>query len=150
MASLFLFGKLFSVAITFGFGEKRCRKNLPLGGVSLLVRNAFYTVLLLVGLPVFIVCLPIVLPWAAFTQWRDRRALAARACDDCGSPFGDAAINQARRECNDRTRPVVSAIMARGGRPRTVPIWYLTCPNCSAEYGYAPTTSNFFRKKDAA
>ena len=27
----FLFGKLICVAITFGFGEKRCRKNLPLG-----------------------------------------------------------------------------------------------------------------------
>ena len=24
------FGKLLCVAITFGFGEKRCRKNLPL------------------------------------------------------------------------------------------------------------------------
>ena len=25
------FGKLLAVVITFGFGEKRCRKNLPLG-----------------------------------------------------------------------------------------------------------------------
>ena len=31
LATRFLFGKLFCVAITFGFGEKRCRKNLPLG-----------------------------------------------------------------------------------------------------------------------
>ena len=30
LAARFLFGKLFRVAITFGFGEKRCRKNLPL------------------------------------------------------------------------------------------------------------------------
>ena len=30
LAAWFLFGKLFCVAITFGFGEKRCRKNLPL------------------------------------------------------------------------------------------------------------------------
>ena len=30
VATRFLFGKLFCVAITFSFGEKRCRKNLPL------------------------------------------------------------------------------------------------------------------------
>ena len=30
LATWFLFGKLFRVATTFGFGEKRCRKNLPL------------------------------------------------------------------------------------------------------------------------
>ena len=30
LATWILFGKLYSVAITFGFGEKRCRKNLPL------------------------------------------------------------------------------------------------------------------------
>ena len=30
LATGFLFGKLFCVAITFGFGKKRCRKNLPL------------------------------------------------------------------------------------------------------------------------
>ena len=34
LATQFLFGKLTGVAITFGFGEKRCRKNLPLGGGS--------------------------------------------------------------------------------------------------------------------
>ena len=30
LATWFLFGKLLDVAITFGFGKKRCRKNLPL------------------------------------------------------------------------------------------------------------------------
>ena len=35
LATWFLFGKLFCVAITFGFGEKRCRKNLPLSDYSL-------------------------------------------------------------------------------------------------------------------
>ena len=30
LATCFLFGKLFRVASTSGFGEKRCRKNLPL------------------------------------------------------------------------------------------------------------------------
>ena len=30
LATPFLFGKLFGIAMTFGFGEKRCRKNLPL------------------------------------------------------------------------------------------------------------------------
>ena len=30
LATCFLFGKLLDVAITFGFGKKRCRKNLPL------------------------------------------------------------------------------------------------------------------------
>ena len=30
LATWFLFGKLFSVATLVGFGEKRCRKNLPL------------------------------------------------------------------------------------------------------------------------
>ena len=34
LATRFLFGKLFAVAITFGFGEKRCRKNLPLCGLN--------------------------------------------------------------------------------------------------------------------
>ena len=34
LATLFLFGRLFCVAITFGFGEKRCRKNLPLADNS--------------------------------------------------------------------------------------------------------------------
>ena len=34
LATSVLFGKLFSAAITFGFGEKRCRKNLPLSGHS--------------------------------------------------------------------------------------------------------------------
>ena len=32
LATCFLFGKLFRVASTSGFGEKRCRKNLPLSG----------------------------------------------------------------------------------------------------------------------
>ena len=32
LATRFLFVKLTGVAITFGFGEKRCRKNLPLCG----------------------------------------------------------------------------------------------------------------------
>jgi|GEM_PF-3209162 len=121
-----------------------------LGGVSLLVRNAFFAVLLLIALPLFIVCLPIILPWVAFAEWRDQQALAARTCDDCGTPLGNDEINRARQACHDRTRPVVSAIMARGGRPRTVPIWHLTCPNCGAEFGYAPTTANFFRRSDAA
>ena len=30
LATSLLFGKLIGVAMTFGFGEKRCRKNLPL------------------------------------------------------------------------------------------------------------------------
>ena len=30
----FLFGKLFGVATLVGFGEKRCRKNLPLAAAS--------------------------------------------------------------------------------------------------------------------
>ena len=30
LATRFLLGKLFRVTMTFGFGEKRCRKNLPL------------------------------------------------------------------------------------------------------------------------
>ena len=30
LAARFLFGKLNGVAMTFGFGEERCRKNLPL------------------------------------------------------------------------------------------------------------------------
>ena len=34
MATRFLFGKLFSVATLVGFGEKRCRKNLPLCALS--------------------------------------------------------------------------------------------------------------------
>ena len=32
LATRFLFGKLLGVATLVGFGEKRCRKNLPLGG----------------------------------------------------------------------------------------------------------------------
>ena len=31
LATCFFFGKLFDVATLVGFGEKRCRKNLPLG-----------------------------------------------------------------------------------------------------------------------
>ena len=34
LATRFLFGKLLCIAITFGFGEKRCRKNLPLGDIA--------------------------------------------------------------------------------------------------------------------
>ena len=34
LATRFLFGKLFCVAITFGFGEERCRKNLPLADID--------------------------------------------------------------------------------------------------------------------
>ena len=30
LATWFLFGKLFGIATLVGFGEKRCRKNLPL------------------------------------------------------------------------------------------------------------------------
>ena len=32
LATRILFGKLFGVATLVGFGEKRCRKNLPLSG----------------------------------------------------------------------------------------------------------------------
>ena len=35
LATSFLFGKLFCVAMAFGFGEKRCRKNLPLSAPRL-------------------------------------------------------------------------------------------------------------------
>ena len=34
LAAWFLFGKLFGVATLVGFGEKRCRKNLPLSGTG--------------------------------------------------------------------------------------------------------------------
>ena len=34
LATWFLFGKMFCVATLVGFGEKRCRKNLPLGDLS--------------------------------------------------------------------------------------------------------------------
>ena len=34
LATWILFGKLFGVATLVGFGEKRCRKNLPLGDLS--------------------------------------------------------------------------------------------------------------------
>ena len=35
LATWFLFDRLLGVAITFSFGEKRCRKNLPLYGQNL-------------------------------------------------------------------------------------------------------------------
>ena len=38
LATRVLFGKLFCVAITFGFEEKRCRKNLPLCAPRFLCR----------------------------------------------------------------------------------------------------------------
>ena len=34
LATCFLFGKLICIATLVGFGEKRCRKNLPLGGTA--------------------------------------------------------------------------------------------------------------------
>ena len=34
LATWFLFGKLFGIAMLVGFGEKRCRKNLPLCDLS--------------------------------------------------------------------------------------------------------------------
>ena len=34
LATSFLFGKLIGVATLFDFGEKRCRKNLPLADLS--------------------------------------------------------------------------------------------------------------------
>ena len=34
LATWILFGKLFRVAALVGFGEKRCRKNLPLSDLS--------------------------------------------------------------------------------------------------------------------
>ena len=34
LATWVLFGKLFDVATLVGFGEKRCRKNLPLGDLT--------------------------------------------------------------------------------------------------------------------
>ena len=34
LATWFLFGKLFGVTTLFGFGEKRCRKNLPLADIE--------------------------------------------------------------------------------------------------------------------
>ena len=36
LATRVLFGKLFDVATLVGFGEKRCRKNLPLYDLTLL------------------------------------------------------------------------------------------------------------------
>ena len=53
MATRFLFGKLFCVAALFDFGEKRCRKNLPLCD-SAMTKNsaiAFVFALLVVSLP---------------------------------------------------------------------------------------------------
>ena len=38
LATCFLFDKLFCVAITSGFGEKRCRKNLPLSDTDARIR----------------------------------------------------------------------------------------------------------------
>ena len=39
LATRFLLGKLFRVTMTFGFGEKRCRKNLPLCAPRFAVRQ---------------------------------------------------------------------------------------------------------------
>ena len=43
LATCFLFGKLFCIAMTSSFGEKRCRKNLPLGDPSFPMREADFT-----------------------------------------------------------------------------------------------------------
>ena len=40
LATWFLFGKLITVATLFDFGEKRCRKNLPLDDYSCNVKHA--------------------------------------------------------------------------------------------------------------
>ena len=41
------FGKLLGVSITYGFGEKRCRKNLPLSVTNLPDSAVVVTILLL-------------------------------------------------------------------------------------------------------
>ena len=44
LATWFLFGKLFGVAMLVGLGEKRCRKNLPLGdSIAMADPQAFST-----------------------------------------------------------------------------------------------------------
>ena len=46
LATRFLFGKLFPVATLVGFGEKRCRKNLPLAVVQPMRLAAFFLLVL--------------------------------------------------------------------------------------------------------
>ena len=46
LATLLLFGKLFGVATLVGFGEKRCRKNLPLSVTNLPDSAVVVTILL--------------------------------------------------------------------------------------------------------
>ncbi|WP_144058853.1 hypothetical protein [Rhodopirellula sp. SWK7] len=44
LATWFLFGKLICIATLFDFGEKRCRKNLPLSGRGLPIRETIRTI----------------------------------------------------------------------------------------------------------
>ena len=97
-----------------------------------------------------VVALPVVVPYVAVTRRLRFRRLTKRSCDECGQAFGRTEIERARDECSERNRKTAAEIMARGGKPRIVSIWHIKCPNCGAEYTYAPSTAHLKRTATVA
>ena len=68
LATWFLFGKLFYIAMTFGFGEKRCRKNLPLHDLrpaEMKLLPTYNQILALMALAVWFMILSLLPHWGA-------------------------------------------------------------------------------------
>ena len=81
LAMWFLFGKLFSVATLVCFGEKRCRKNLPLCGLSFL---RLPSISKLEWLVVFVIVAVLVLLLAQPTpHWRETSSQSCHLCGNC-------------------------------------------------------------------
>ena len=145
MATRFLFGKLFCVTTLFGFGEKRCRKNLPLGDHSKIIREFYIQIRSAVGMLLFIpALLGLAIVYPVFGYFTFRR-LISRPCDNCAKPFGRAEIERAREDSFIPTSATVAEDLARGAPPRNRSYWSVVCPNCGAEYRYSPQNGKWER-----
>ena len=115
-----------------------------------IIRKTLTTIALIVCIPLLVVALPLILPYMAITERLRFRRLIKHRCDECGQAFGSTEIERARDECIERNRKTAAEIMARGGKPRIVSIWHIKCPNCGAEYTYAPSTAHLRRTATVA
>ena len=95
-----------------------------------------FRILLIAGLPLFVLLLPVLLPIALAGDAVSERRLARTRCGACGREIGLAEIRRAKREAAAQSSRTVQGMIARGLRPRMVAIWRIRCPGCGADYRY--------------
>lgn len=95
----------------------------------------------ILGIPLFVVLLPVLLPIAVAADALSERRLGRTKCANCGHVIGRAEIRRAKRQAGAEAHDRSATLIWRGLRPRIVTIWRIKCPTCGTGYQYRSGTA---------